>query len=118
MSKQVEDADVKVDGNTAKLVSKDKPDDKHPLTLTKAADGWKVDLKAIREDPGLGQVREMAPKVSAAVDAVTKDVEAGKYKTVQEAFMAFGETMQKIAAMAEPPQKTEAKEDAKPEKKQ
>jgi len=96
MSAQVDEAEEKVDGDSATLVSKNKPDDKFPPTLKKSGEEWKMDLKIMSADPNFARMKEQAPKAVALIDDFTKDVESGKYATFGDAAQALGQTMGKL----------------------
>ncbi len=96
MTAQVDDAEEKVDGDSATLISKSKPDDKYPPTLKKSGDEWKMDLGVMRADPNYSKMKDQAPKAIALIDGFTKDVESGKYPSFGEAAQALGETMGKL----------------------
>jgi len=96
MSKQIEGAEEKVDGDSATLVVK--PDDKNPPTLKKTGTEWKMDLKVMTSSPDFGKMKEMAPKAIPLIDGFTKDIDAGKYASFPEALQALGQTMGKLGA--------------------
>jgi hypothetical protein len=96
MSAGVDDAEEKVDGDSATLVNKNKPDDKYPPTLKKTGDDWKMDLKTMSSDPGFAKVKDSAPKAIALLDGFTKDIESGKYATFGDAAVALTQTMGKL----------------------
>lgn len=97
MSRQIEASDEKIDGDTATLVNKDRPD-RHPATLRKLDGRWKMDLKSISEGPQFARMKETAAKATKAIDGVTADVAAGKFPTFQDAMRALDETMKKLAS--------------------
>ena len=82
----------KIDGDKATLIDKNKPLDKHPMTLKKDGANWKVDMKDV--DPKMLEMSPKARKTADAIDAIIKNIEADKYKTAIEALQAFGEVMQ------------------------
>jgi hypothetical protein len=96
MSSQVEEAEEKIDGDSATLISKSKPDDKYPPTLKKSGDAWKMDLKNMSSDPGFVKIKDTAPKAIAALNDYTKNIESGKYPTFLDAAKALNETMSKV----------------------
>jgi hypothetical protein len=91
LAAEIEKTDEKIDGDKATLIDKTKTDDKHPMTLKKDGGNWKVDLNVI--PPEAAAMGKAAKKTVEALDAVTKDVEAGKYKTAEEAMAALGAAM-------------------------
>jgi hypothetical protein len=91
LSAETAKKDEKIDGDKATMVAKDKPDEKYPMTLKRESGNWKVDLSSM--PPELVEMGKSAKKTANAIDAVSKDVEAGKYKTPQEAMTAVGGAM-------------------------
>jgi hypothetical protein len=82
MTKQFETADVKIDGDTATLVVKNKSDDKYPPTLKKDGSGWKMDLTNLDKEPEAVAVSlKMLPSMTKVFDKMTKNVNDDKYKT-------------------------------------
>jgi hypothetical protein len=96
MSKQINLSEEKVDGDSATLVVKEKPDDKHPPTLKKTGNEWKMDLKSMTSDPEFAKMKDKAPQAIDLLDGFTKDIESGKYPTFGEAAQALGQTMSKL----------------------
>lgn len=101
MSSQMETAEEKIDGDSATLVVKNKPDDKHPPTLKKTGDDWKMDLKSMSSDPDFAKLKDTAVKAVPLIDEYTKDVESGKYATFAEAAQGLFQTMSKLAPAPE-----------------
>ena len=91
---EVEKCDEKIDGDKATLTDKSKPDEKHPMTLKKDNGNWKVNLNDA--DPKMVEMSPKARKAADAIDAIVKDIEAGKYKTAAEALGALGAVMQAL----------------------
>ncbi|HSI34950.1 MAG: hypothetical protein ACAI43_18765 [Phycisphaerae bacterium] len=81
----MEAATEKLDGETARMITKNKTEDMNPMTLKKDGSSWKVDLSTLSKDPEAAAVAMMAPSMVKAMDAVTKNIEAGKYKDITEA---------------------------------
>jgi hypothetical protein len=103
---KLEKADVKVEGDTATIIDKEKADDKNPLKLVKKDGQWKVDLGSIPKD-GMDQLVKMAPAMAKAADEVTKEIKDGKHKTAKDAQDAIPQKM--MAALMQPgPQGPEA----------
>jgi hypothetical protein len=96
MSTMVEESEVKMDGDTATLVNKKKPDDKYPPTLKKSGDEWKMDLKNMSQDPDFAKTKDMASKASVALEGLAKEIDDGKYPTFVEAAQALTQTMTKV----------------------
>ena len=80
-----EKEDEKIDGDKATMIDKNKPGEKHPLTLKKEGGNWKVELSAM--PPEMTEMSKSVLKMVAAMDGITKDIvtDAGKYKTPEEA---------------------------------
>ena len=87
---EVEATEEKIEGDSATLINKANPNDKHPLTLKKDGAIWKVDLSPLGKDPDAAKLIPMSKAMVTALDGTTKDVDAGKYKTAQEAKDAMG----------------------------
>src|SRR5262249_11856118 len=83
----VADADEKIDGDKATLVSKGKKG-MGDMKLKKDSDGWKVDLSDMGAQGA--EMDKMFKPMAAAYDATTKDVQDGKFKTADEANTALG----------------------------
>lgn len=84
-------AEYKVEGDTATAVDKAKPDEKNPMKLKKTDGTWKVDLASMGDDAA--QAAQAAPMMKIMAET-TEEINAGKYKTVEEAAVAFGTKMQ------------------------
>jgi hypothetical protein len=89
LSKSVDDADVKEDGDTATLTPKGEA---RPLKMKKVSGDWKVDASELTGAMGnMGSA--MFDNMSKAAAETADDIKAGKYKTAQEAQQAFGSKM-------------------------
>lgn len=98
--KQIDDAKIEVKGDEATIISQDQ---KSPVTLKKVNGEWKVDIASM---PNVDRIAEAAPMINAmanAASATTADINADKYKTVDEAKAAFRSKMM-AAMMASMPQ--------------
>ena len=93
MVSDFETADEKINGDTATLVIKSKPDDKFPPTLKKDGAGWKMDLTNLDKDPEAAAMAPMVPTMVKGLNTVTKNIEDGKYKTIAEAYADLGAQM-------------------------
>ena len=95
-------ADEKIDGDTATLISKSKPNDPNPPTLKKTAKGWVLDLSNMDKDPSTPTITQMLPLVDKALNTVTANIKAGKYKSFDEAMTAFQGLVQAAASAGGP----------------
>jgi hypothetical protein len=98
-----EAADEKIDGDTATLIIKGKADDKFPPTFKKDGDNWKMDLSNMDKDPSSAGMATMLPAMTKALDAVTKNVNDGKYKTFPEALQDLGAQIGAASGAGAPP---------------
>ena len=99
MAKKVDDADVKEDGDNATLTPKSGG---QPIKLKKISGEWKVDASELTEmvsKMGGGMFDSMS---QAATDTAS-DINAGKFKTAQEAQQAFGSKMMSAAMTSHAP---------------
>jgi len=78
----------KVTGDSATLTP---PDGKgQPMTMKKVSGKWKVDISSMGKDPKqsdamMAQIGPMFANMTKAMNEMTTDVNAGKFKTVKEA---------------------------------
>lgn len=101
MTKDFQTADVRIDGNTATLVVKSKPDDKFPPTLKKDGSGWKMDLSNLDKEPdAVAMSVKMLPSMTKVFDNVTKNLNDDKYKTFADLTTDF---QQQFTAALTPP---------------
>lgn len=100
LSGQIAKAQIKEEGDKATVIMPDKADDKDPMTLVKQGGSWKVDMAKFAKEEEMKEMTVMAPKMKAALDEVTADLQAGKLKSSQEVMMSLGTKMQ--AAMGAP----------------
>jgi hypothetical protein len=83
-------AEEKIDGDSATLTLKSKPDDKFPPTFKKDGNQWKMDLSNLTKDPATGTMSQMIPPMVKAMNTVAKNIGDDKYKTAAEAFTDMG----------------------------
>ena len=99
MSKQLDKAEVKQDGDSATISSADQPGS---TKLKKIGSDWKVDLAAsLKDSPQSAQIFQQLPFLKAigvAMGETAGEISADKYKTVDEAKQAMQAKM--MAAMA------------------
>ena len=69
--------------------------ERDPMRLKKIGSEWKVDLTAI---PGKRQIVSSVPKVQAVLVAITADITAGKFASVDQAKKALNQRIFDIAA--------------------
>jgi hypothetical protein len=89
MTAEFEGMEEKIEGDKAVLISKRNPDDKYPPTLKKIAKGWQLDLSNISADPNLIATLKMMEPAAKQMHAVATEVEAGKYKSMEEVMEAI-----------------------------
>jgi len=93
-------SEEKINGDTATLVLKNKPDDQFPPTLKKDGDNWKLDLTNMDKDPAAAAMAPMLPVMVKGLNTVAKNIDDGKYKNVGEAMADLQAQMQGGAAPA------------------
>jgi len=96
MSKQLDASEIKENGDTATITTKDSPS--NPLTLKKVDGKWKVDMLAGASGPELAQQLPMIKSFGGVMNELATEITDGKYKTVEEAQTALQTKM--MAAMA------------------
>lgn len=84
--KLLDSAEIKEDGDTATLTGKDDPE---PLMLRKIDGKWKVDLAAMPNATDMESSLPMLTNMAELMAATTTEIEAGKYKSVEEAKQAI-----------------------------
>jgi hypothetical protein len=95
IARQVEESDEKVDGDSATILEKGKPDT-NAVHLKKVDGGWKVDLTNY---PQKRLMQQNAPMLDAMRTVMTQsavDVSSGRYRTVDDAQV---ELRQRLAAV-------------------
>lgn len=95
------DADMKVDGDVATVVRKDKPAEPAKAKLVRRDGRWRVDLSSLpRQD--MAQVAAAAPVVEKAAGELAAEIAAGRYKSANDALAAFGAKMAPPALTTRP----------------
>jgi hypothetical protein len=102
----IQTSEEKINGDTATLSLKEKPDDKTPPTFKKDGDNWKVDLSPLSRDPQSAVMLPLVPALVKALDTVRKNVDDAKYKTAADFFTEMG---QQLTAALTPPTEPAAK---------
>lgn len=82
-------ADVKIDGDTASMMTKRAPEDKYPLLVKKSGSQWKVDLTNVDKDPDSAMILKLFPALTRVFDQMTKNLTDDKYKTFDEALKDY-----------------------------
>jgi hypothetical protein len=95
-----ETAEEKINGDTATLILKSKPDDKYPPTLKKDGDNWKMDLSNLIKDPAAAQMVPLVPAMVKVLNSVAKNISDDKYKTAADAFTDMGQQLGAVLAPA------------------
>ncbi len=101
MAKELENANIKVDGDTATVTGKGEKEE--PLKMKKVGGKWKLDLSAMPGKEDMEKASGMFAGMAKAANETAADISAGKYKTVDEAKEAFGMKMMSIMAGAMAP---------------
>jgi hypothetical protein len=96
LSKQLDASEIKEDGDTATITSKETPG--NPLTLKKVDGQWKVDMLSGAAGPQLAQQLPMIKSFGGVMSELATEITDGKYKNVDEAQTALQTKM--MAAMA------------------
>src|SRR5262245_45712792 len=91
MAKQLEDSEVKEEGETASINSTKSAG--NPVKLKKVGGDWKVDMTgSIAGAPGGGQIAQQLPflkAVGAAMGDLATEIKDGKYATIEDAKSAM-----------------------------
>jgi hypothetical protein len=95
LDKKVDASDVKETGDTATLTPKDSKG--MPMKLKKIGSDWKVDASELSSDLPPGGTT-MIDSMSKAAGETADDINAGKYKSADEAKKGFGMKMMGAAA--------------------
>jgi len=82
---EIKKNEIKVDGDSAVMIDKNKPDEKDPLKFKKVDGKWKVDLSTLKDEATKGAPPGFVKNLNDMAD----DINADKYKTVQDAAQAF-----------------------------
>ena len=88
MTKRVDEAEEKIDGDKATLT----PKTGTPIKLKKVDGDWKVDGSELPA-ASAGAAGAMFDNMAKAAKETTDDINAGKYKTAAEAKTAFSQKM-------------------------
>lgn len=90
--KMLDDAEVKIDGDTATVTEKSK--DATPITLKKVGGEWKVDYAEITKRGDLIRILPVMDGIAKANDELADEIKSGKHATVADAKKARGQKMQ------------------------
>ena len=107
MEVQVQESDVKVDGDTA-VVSRKGDDDPDPLTLRKTNVGWKVDLTAIKDRKRMTDAAPSMKRMEKVFVDSAADIRGGKFRSADEAEKVILKRMQDAATVKNAPAPTPA----------
>jgi hypothetical protein len=95
LSKRLDEAELKEEGDTATLTNKDRAQDS--LKLKKVDGQWRVDLSS------QSQQAPLIKSLGSLMGDVATEINDGKYKTVDEAQMAMNtKVMTALATMKRP----------------
>jgi hypothetical protein len=97
--KDIESAEEKIDGDTAKVYGKEAGPD-HGVTLKKSGGAWKIDLASLVPSAQGDRWQQMAGVIAKVQNDVADDIKADKYKTSEEATAAYRQKMRE-AIMAQ-----------------
>jgi hypothetical protein len=89
IAKRIDDADVKTEGDTATVT----PKEGRPTHLKKSGSDWKVDMSQMEGLTRLAQNPDMVDTMQKMYTELASDIDAGKYKSVDEARTAMREKM-------------------------
>lgn len=95
---QVQESDVRINGDTAVLFHKGQEDD--PITLRKGPAGWKVDLTAIQNRQKMAAAAPGMRAMQEAFARSAEDIRAGRLKTPQEAEQVVIQRVRQAAGQA------------------
>jgi hypothetical protein len=98
--KQIEESELKIDGDTATLAGKDSSD---PLKLKKVDGAWKVDVTSMNNDPNMAQQVPMFNSMAKVFTDTAAEISAGKYSTVDECQQAMQAKFLAAMMSAQPP---------------
>lgn len=94
ITKDMEDADIQVNGDTATVVPKTNRGSK-PVTFKKQGGLWKIDFTQFEQKDQMMRGLPMMEKMAGVFSETADEIKADKYKNVQEARQAM---FQKMAA--------------------
>jgi len=89
IAKRIDDADVKTEGDTATVT----PKEGRPTHVKKAGSDWKVDMSQMEGLTRMAQNPQMVDTIQKMYVEFANDIDAGKYKSVDEARTAMREKM-------------------------
>ncbi len=95
MNKHFNEAEEKVEGDSATLTTKN---DKTPLALKKVAGQWKVDISSMPDRSEVVQALPLFHAMAKSADTTAAEIADSKYKSAEEAQKAFGTRMTAIMA--------------------
>jgi hypothetical protein len=90
--KMLDEADVKIDGDTATVTQKAK--DAVPIALKREGGDWKIDYSDLTKRGDLIQMLPVMGAIAVANDELADEIKAGKYASVAEAKKARAFKMQ------------------------
>jgi hypothetical protein len=98
LSKQVTEAPITIDADTANVVGM-----QPPLLLRRVGEKWKVDLNAGNRKREFTKLLASAEPMQAIYDEMAREIKAGKYKSADDAMVAMQD---KLTATLEPRRST------------
>lgn len=90
--KMLDEADVKIDGDTATVAQKGR--DAVPITLKRVDGEWKIDYSQITQRGDLIQMLPLMNAMAAANDELADEIKSGKYASAADAKIAHDRKMQ------------------------
>jgi len=87
MARDVADAALKIEGDRATITPRG--DREEPLKLRKVGEAWKMDMAAMLGSEGPDRIANTYRAMAKAYDQTAAEIQAGKYKTAQEANDVF-----------------------------
>jgi len=96
ISKEINDADVKEEGDTATIVTKKDPS--KPLTLKKAGGNWKVDISSVMAGEDIEKAMPTFKAMGTAMNEMAGEINEGKHVNAEAAKQALA--MKMMAAFA------------------
>lgn len=90
--KMLDDAEVKIDGDTATVTQK--TGDAIPITLKRVGGDWKIDYSDITKRGDLIQMLPLMTAMATANDELADEIKSGKYATAADAKKAHDQKMQ------------------------
>lgn len=96
MAKNLENSEVKEEGDSATITIKDSPE--KPVKLKKVDGAWKVDMITLISEADLARAMPMFTAMNNVYAGTAGEISAGKYPTADAAKQAMG--MKLLAAMS------------------